>query len=63
MKIVIRAVLERYELSPAGDGPERTRRRSITLSPARGGLVTLRERLAAEISAAQRRSNAVATAA
>jgi cytochrome P450 len=47
MKIVIRAVLERYELSPAGDRAEHTRRRSITISPAGGGTVGLRERLPA----------------
>jgi cytochrome P450 len=47
MKIVIRAVLERSELSPVGDGAEKTRRRSITISPARGGRVILRERTAA----------------
>jgi cytochrome P450 len=41
MKIVLRAVLERYELAPAGPAPERTRRRSITLSPADGARVVL----------------------
>ncbi len=45
MKIVIRTVLERCELSPAGARAERTRRRSITISPARGGLVVLSDRL------------------
>jgi cytochrome P450 len=44
MKIVLRTVLARCELTAAGDGAERTRRRSITLSPARGGLVVLGER-------------------
>ncbi len=48
MKIVIRAVLERCELSPGGEGAEKTRRRSITISPARGGRVKLRNRVAAE---------------
>lgn len=56
MKIVLRAVLERCELhreddrgaaggrGRAGDRPERTRRRGIALSPARGARVILRER-------------------
>jgi cytochrome P450 len=60
MKIVIRAVLERCELSPAGGGAEKTRRRSITISPARGGRVMLRDRLAAEPP--QARPPATATA-
>jgi hypothetical protein len=44
MKIVLRATLERFELSPAADRPERTARRSITFSPAGGATVVLRER-------------------
>jgi cytochrome P450 len=44
MKIVLRATLERFELSPATDRPERTARRSITFSPSRGATVVLRER-------------------
>jgi cytochrome P450 len=44
MKIVLRAALERYELSPAGARPERTARRSITYSPAGGATVLLHER-------------------
>jgi cytochrome P450 len=44
MKIVLRAVLERYELTPASDKPEPTGRRSITFSPALGATVLLRER-------------------
>ncbi len=43
MKIVIRAALDRYELSPAGP-PERTARRSITFSPSGGATVVLRAR-------------------
>ena len=41
---MLRATLERFELSPAGDRPERTARRSITFSPAAGATVVLRER-------------------
>jgi cytochrome P450 len=44
MKIVIRAVLERFELEPAGTGREQTARRSITFSPSGGASVILRER-------------------
>ena len=41
MKLVIRAVLERFELRPAGERPEAVRRRSITISLARAGEVIL----------------------
>jgi hypothetical protein len=44
MKIVVRAALKRFELAPAGDRPEQTRRRSITFSPTEGASVILRER-------------------
>jgi hypothetical protein len=44
MRIVLRATFERFELSPAGDRPERTARRSITFSPSGGATVVLRER-------------------
>ena len=44
MKIVLRAVLARFELAAAQDAPERVARRSITFSPARGATVLLRER-------------------
>jgi cytochrome P450 len=44
MKIVIRAVVERFELAPAADRPEQTARRSITFSPSGGASVVLRER-------------------
>lgn len=44
MKIVISAVVERFELNPAGDRPEQTARRSITFSPSGGATVILRER-------------------
>jgi cytochrome P450 family 110 len=52
MKIVLRAVLSRYELLPAGSRPETTRRRSITFSPRREATVILRERRPAPASAA-----------
>jgi cytochrome P450 len=44
MKIVLRTVLERCTLHPAGEAPEIARRRSITISPARGGRIILRAR-------------------
>ncbi len=44
MKIVLRAALARYEFMPADGRAERTGRRSITFSPARGATVVLRER-------------------
>jgi hypothetical protein len=48
MKIVIGAVLRRFELRPDGP-PERTRRRSITISPARGCTLRLEERVVAPV--------------
>jgi cytochrome P450 len=45
MKIALRAVLERCELSPGRPEPELARRRSITISPSRGAEVILRERV------------------
>jgi cytochrome P450 len=50
MKVVIRAVLRRFELVPAG-APETTGRRSITFSPSRGATVVLRERVPAAAAA------------
>jgi cytochrome P450 len=44
MRIVLRAVLQRVRLSPAGPRPETTRRRSITFSPARAATVVLHAR-------------------
>jgi cytochrome P450 len=44
MKVVLRAVLARYELTPGSGAPEVTRRRSITFSPAGGATVVLRPR-------------------
>ncbi|HWX95696.1 MAG TPA: cytochrome P450 [Solirubrobacteraceae bacterium] len=45
MKIVLAAVLRRTELSAGGARRERTRRRSITISPAEGCRVVLRDRV------------------
>ena len=39
MKEVLRAVARRFELRPAGGRSERMRRRSITMTPSRGGYV------------------------
>ena len=47
MKLVLRAVLARADVRAASTGVEATRRRSITLSPGRGGRAVLRERAAA----------------
>src|SRR5215218_7300195 len=44
MKIVMRAALSAFRIQPAVDGPELTRRRSITLSPKHGAPTVLRER-------------------
>ena len=44
MKIVLRAVLSRCDVRAGAPAPERTRRRGITLSPARGALVVLSDR-------------------
>jgi hypothetical protein len=51
MKVVIRSVLGRCELAPAGERPEQTGRRSITFSPDRGATVVLRDRAAARTGA------------
>jgi cytochrome P450 len=45
MKIVIRAVLDRFELESVGERPEQTARRSITFSPSGGASVVVRERV------------------
>ena len=44
MRLVLRAVLESCELRPVDGPPEATRRRSITISPARGSRVVLSDR-------------------
>jgi hypothetical protein len=52
MKIALRAVLARCALSPVGDRAERTRRRGITISPARGCTLVLRDRRPADATPA-----------
>jgi cytochrome P450 len=47
MQIVLRIVLSRCELRPAHSGFEGTRRRNITIRPARGALATVRNRVLA----------------
>ena len=44
MKVVLRAVVDRFELAPGSERPEHTGRRSITFSPAEGATVMLTER-------------------
>jgi cytochrome P450 len=44
MKIVMRAALSAFRIQPVADGPELTRRRSITLSPKLGAPTVLGER-------------------
>ena len=44
MRLVLRALLEQCELRPAEDRAEAPRRRSITVSPAGGARVILRDR-------------------
>jgi hypothetical protein len=44
MKIVLRAVLSRFEVAPVTPAPEHTGRRSITFSPKGGATVVLRAR-------------------
>jgi cytochrome P450 len=51
MKIVLRAVLARYELAPAPGRAEQTARRSITFSPSGGATVVLSSRRPAHRSA------------
>jgi cytochrome P450 len=57
MKLVLRAVLARFELEPLEQRAEATRRRSITMSPAQGARVILRER---SLSGAARSSSGAA---
>jgi cytochrome P450 len=51
MKIVVRAVLRRYEIAPVRAQAEPTGRRSITFSPRLGATVVLRERPASQTPA------------
>ena len=53
MQIILRAVLERYDVAAGSAGPELTRRRSITVSPKRGArtVLTARARMREEIAA------------
>jgi cytochrome P450 len=51
MRLVLRAVLERFELHPAGLRHEAARRRSITISPAHGSKVILGDRHATAATA------------
>jgi cytochrome P450 len=65
MKVVLRAVLARWELDPVEARPEVARRRSITISPSRGAHVLLRQRessvgTASDLGAASRERPAVA---
>lgn len=63
MKLVLRAVLERCELAPAGNRAEATRRRSITISPARGGTVVLHDRTPTTTTPPARTQNTLITVA
>jgi cytochrome P450 len=51
MKVALRAALSRYTIEPA-PALERTRRRSITISPRDGAMTVLRERQPAELPVA-----------
>jgi cytochrome P450 len=53
MKLVLRAVLERYVLRPASSTPEITRRRGITFSPSGESRVILEDRRARQDAAPQ----------
>jgi cytochrome P450 len=52
MKVVLKAVLARYEIDTDGRGMELTRRRAITISPGRSARTVLKERRAAPRKAA-----------
>src|SRR4051812_44856139 len=49
MKTVLREVVRRYDLQPAVDGAEISRRRSITISPRLGASTILRNRVPADL--------------
>jgi cytochrome P450 len=61
MKIVVRSVFSRFDVSPARAAAEPTGRRSITFSPAHGATVVLRERRRGQ--PVERADEAVATTA
>ena len=63
MKVVLSAVLGRFELEPVGAKPEVARRRSITISPSRGAQVVLRERPSRRAADAAEDRDAVGAAA
>jgi hypothetical protein len=44
MKIVLKAILARYDVAPARTAPELNRRRAITISPGRGAEAVLHTR-------------------
>ena len=50
MKIVLRELLSRARIAPAGDGLERTKRRSITVSPRLGARTIVTDRTGAPIN-------------
>jgi cytochrome P450 len=60
MKVVLRAVAERFEVSAVGDRAETAKRRSITISPSRGCQVVLRERSPSSSAAADAERTPVA---
>ena len=59
MRLVLRAVLSRYEIEAAADGMEITKRRAITFSPSRGANTVLRRRRAPVDEAAGVRADPV----
>jgi hypothetical protein len=61
MKIVVRSVLERFELRPVRDQAELTSRRSVTISPKDGAQIILRERSRAAAPVAEASEVAVAS--
>jgi cytochrome P450 len=54
MKIVLRALLQRFDVRPAEGPPETARRRGIALSPSRGSVVVLSARVSHEAAPATR---------
>jgi cytochrome P450 len=61
MKIVLRAALTRFEITPVTQAAETTARRSITFSPRGGATVVLRERVDGPASAPADKPELVAT--